>query len=117
MALLQKLSPSQMKAYANLEKAFSIGSIVVVWTETGLGKTTILKEFHRKHRGTLLSMKNYVDDLRAQNPFQMEETLESMLMDAFKNSDLVIMDDIHLIYDVTCGCSFKENYPRAKFVN
>jgi len=114
---MTKLSPSQQEAYSDLLEAFPIGSIFVVWTPDGLGKTTLLEEFHRNHKKSVfLNMKNYIDDLAKTDPFRMEETFEALVMDSLKKADVVILDDLHLLYAVICGCGYGDSYPRAKFI-
>jgi len=113
---MTKLSPAQQKAFDYLMEAQSVGNIFVVWGHDGMGRTTILEEFHRIKGGEFLSMKDYIDELRLQNPLAMDETLEHMLMRSLSRNDLVIMDDLSLIYQVICGCGYGDAYPRSKFV-
>ncbi|HEY9714794.1 MAG TPA: hypothetical protein V6C72_15100, partial [Chroococcales cyanobacterium] len=111
------LSPSQQKEYDRLLKQLPVGSSFIVWTYNGMGKTTLLEELHKNKGGELLSMRDYVDQLRLQDPFKMEETFEQMIMQALGRSDLVILDDLQLLYDVVCGCGYRDTYPRSGFVN
>lgn len=113
---MTKLSPSQQRAYDNLIRAISIGPVVVVWSREGLGRTTVIKEFHRDRGGEFISIKDYIDKLSPRNPIQMEEALEDLLMSALRKADLVIVDDLDLVYNVICGCGFGEAYPRGKYV-
>ncbi|MBC7997476.1 MAG: hypothetical protein IAF58_06020, partial [Leptolyngbya sp.] len=113
---MQELCPAQKTAYEHLLKSVSVGNVCVVWSHVGMGRTTILKELHREKGGELLTLKDYIDDLRMQNPLQMEEALEQMLMRSINRNDLVILDDLSLIYDVICGCGFMSPYPRAKYI-
>jgi transitional endoplasmic reticulum ATPase len=111
------LCPAQQKAYDRLEETLKIGDIFVVWSGPGMGRTTLLEELHAKHGGEFLAMKDYIDELRVRDPLSMEETLEHMLMRSLSRNDFVLMDDLDLIYDVVCGCSYGGSYPRAKFVD
>src|SRR6185437_8493750 len=113
---MKTLSPAQQEAYDILVKALPKGNIFVVWSSEGRGRTTILKEFHKKNGGHWLPMKHYIDELRSKHPLQIEEVFEGMLASAFKTHDIVILDDLDLIYDVVCGCGFQNAYPRAKFI-
>jgi len=110
------LSPTQEKAFIHLTEALPIGKIFVVWSHTGMGRTTILQKLHTDSGGKFLSMKDFIDAIRKENPLAMDEVLEQMLMDALSSNDLVIMDDLDLIYDVICGCGFGSPYPRGKFI-
>lgn len=111
-----KLSPAQQKAFDYLIEAYEIGNILIVWSHAGMGKTTILQELHRLKGGQFLTCKDFIDDIRKQDPLAMDETLEAMLMTALSKSDIVIMDDLDLIYDVISGGGFGSPYPRGKFV-
>src|SRR5688500_17124688 len=113
---MTELSPTQEKAFNYLTEALPIGKIFVVWSHTGMGRTTILQKLHKEHGGKFLSMKDFIDAIRKENPLAMDEVLEQMLMDALSSNDLVVMDDLDLIYDVICGCGFGSPYPRGKFV-
>jgi ATP-dependent 26S proteasome regulatory subunit len=113
---MTKLCPAQQKAFDHLLEALEIGQIFVVWSHDGMGRTTLMEELHRLRGGEFLTMKDYIDDLRVQNPLAMEETLEHMLMRSLSRNDLVIMDDLSLVYQVVCGCGYGDSYPRAKFV-
>lgn len=113
---MTKLSPSQQEAFDHLLEALPIGSVFSLWSGNGMGKTTILQELHRKRGGEFLDMKQVVDAMRDENPFQFEEVFEKILMDAMKRDDLVIVDDLDLLYSVICGCGYLESYPRAKFI-
>jgi len=74
---VKSLSPSQQQAFDALVTAYSKGNIFVVSSNDGRGRTTILKEFQKRHGGYWLPMKDYIDELRGKHPLQMEETLES----------------------------------------
>lgn len=114
---MKKLSPSQKEVYETLETGYPIGSVLVLWGSSGMGKTTILEEFHRKHGGQFINMKQFMEALdKEDNPFKIEEVFERLIMNAYKRSKLVILDDLNLLYDVVCGCSHIESYPRAKLI-
>jgi ABC-type transport system involved in cytochrome c biogenesis ATPase subunit len=51
------LCPSQQVAFDELLEELEIGNIFVVWTPTGKGKTTMLRELQRLRGGAFLSMK------------------------------------------------------------
>src|SRR4051812_26316119 len=62
------LSPKQKSVYEGLKHGLSVGDVFVCWGETGMGKTTILQELHREVGGVLLTMNDFIDAIRAQNP-------------------------------------------------
>src|SRR5690348_3532944 len=97
------LCPAQQKAYAVLQRALTIGSPIIVHGETGQGKTTILNELHRQIGGAFLTMTDFTEAIRKQNPLAMEETFYELLHSTLLKNDIVILDDLHLINDVICG--------------
>lgn len=112
----EALCPAQLESFNRLIETFAVGNIFVVWSNPGMGRSTILAELHSRQGGAFLNTKDYVDALRDENPLAMEEVLDQLLMRAFEQNDLVIMDDLNLVYDVICGCSYGGSYPRAKYV-
>lgn len=113
---MTKLSPAQKLSYDYLLNALALGSFVTVQGKTGRGKTTLLRHLHSEKKSKYLDTREYVERMSSKNPFQMEEVLEEMLRNAMKESDVVIMDDIDMIYDVICGCDHFDFYQRKKFV-
>jgi ATP-dependent 26S proteasome regulatory subunit len=113
---MTKLSPAQQVSYDALEKSLTVGNFVVVRGKSGRGKTTILRKLHAEHDSKFLDTREYLDEISLKDPFQMEEVLEEMLRKAMDESDLIIMDDVDLIYDVICGCGYSDPYQRQKFV-
>ncbi len=112
----EALCPAQRESFERLMETFAIGNVFVVWSHPGMGRTTMLQELHRTHGGEYLGMKEYVNELRIQDPLTMEEVLDHLIMRAFERDDMVIFDDLHLIYDVICGCAYGSAYPRGKYV-
>jgi len=110
------LCPAQKTAFEYLLEALPIGNVFVVWSGTGMGRTTMLESLHAKQGGELLRMKDYVEELRQHDPLAMEEVLDQILVRALKRSDLVMIDDLDLVYDVICGCGYGSAYPRGKYV-
>ncbi len=110
------LSPSQQEAFNHLMEALPIGNLFVVWSAPGMGRTTILNELHRQEGGELLRMKDYIDELRHQDPLSMDEAFEQIIMRSLQRNDLVILDDLDLVYSVVCGCGYGDAYPRPKYI-
>ncbi len=110
------LCPTQQDAFNSLLEALPVGNVFVVWSGAGMGRTTMLQELHRVKGGEFLQMRDYIDELRLQNPLSMEEALDQIVMRSLQRNDLVIMDDLDLVYDVICGCGYNSVYPRSKYV-
>jgi len=113
---MTNLSPAQQASYDALVKSLTVGNFVVVHGRDGRGKTTILRKLHAEQNSKLLDTREYLEEIALKDPFQMEEVLEEMLRKAMDESDLVVMDDIDLIYNVICGCGYGDPYQRKKFV-
>lgn len=109
------LSPTQQAEYNALTHALPVGNIFVVHGETGMGKTTLLEELHRAEGGVLLTMRRFLSAMRGVHPLAMEEAFDQMMREALDSHPLVIMDDLHLLYDVVGGCNLF--YPRKEFLN
>ena len=110
------LSPTQQRGMETLLYGMDIGNLFVVYGNAGMGKTTVLQALQGQTSATFLAMRDFVGLMRGQNPLAMEETFAQMMQDALAGSDVVILDDLHLLYDVVCGCGF-DMYPRSKFLN
>lgn len=110
------LCPSQQEAFNELLEVYPTGNVFVVWSATGKGKTTLVQELHRQKGGAFISMKTYIDELAKNNPFQMEEILERVLMNAMDQNSVIIMDDLHLLNQVMCACGYNDAYPRGKYL-
>ncbi|MFO0928034.1 MAG: ATP-binding protein [Gemmataceae bacterium] len=107
------LCPSQQTLCDGLLAALPHGSLFVVQAGTGLGKTTLLHEVHHRHGGILLSMRDLVDRMRSRHPLALEETFVEWVEQALASTDCVLLDDLHLLRNVTDGCG---TYPRASYL-
>ena len=112
--MTNQLCPAQQQALRVLTHGMSVGSLLVLFGGTGLGKTTVLAELHRAVGGAFLNMKDFVGALRGQHPLAVEETFERLVMDALLAHDHVIVDDLHMLNNVVCGGHF---YPRLGLLN
>src|SRR5258705_9452610 len=109
-----QLCPAQKRAFESLLAGVEIGSILRPWGGTGRGKTTILRELHRKTGGAFINMKDFVEASSAKHPMALEETLYQLIMEALKTNPMVIVDDVHLLDLYSAGCHF---YPRSGYFN
>src|SRR5215469_16795719 len=108
------LCPAQQRAFDSLMAGVQVGSILRVWGGTGRGKSTVLRELHRKLGGALLNMKEFVEASANKHPMALEETLYHLVMDALQANSIVIVDDVHLLDLYSNGCHF---YPRGGYFN
>jgi len=111
--MAMKLCPAQQSAFNGLKYGLPIGNVFVLWGDTGHGKTTVLRELHNFFGGTYLHAKDLMDEMQDRHPLALEEAFGRLVMDALKNHDCVVVDDLHMLTDVVGGCS---NYPRANLL-
>lgn len=110
-----QLCPAQQQAMRELTAAVERGSPSVLWSGPGLGKTTVLQEFQRRKGGTLVTAKELLDAGAERHPLGIEETFFKVLWEALGRSDVVIMDDLHLLANVVAsGCA---GYPRSGYLS
>jgi len=108
------LCPAQKRASDALGTGVGAGSILRLWSGTGRGKTTVLRELHRQAGGAFISMKDFVEVSATRHPLALEETLYHLIMQALKANPMVIVDDVHLLDLYSSGCHF---YPRSGYFN
>jgi ATP-dependent 26S proteasome regulatory subunit len=109
-----KLCAAQQRAFDSLLAGVQLGSILRVWGGTGRGKTTVLRELHKRIGGAFINMKEFVEASATKHPLALEETLYHLIMDALKANPLVLVDDVHLLDLFSAGCHF---YPRSGYFN
>lgn len=112
--MMVKFSPAQQEAFDLLMHVTDVGNVIVLYGNTGLGKSTVLREAHRRLGGAFLNMKDLIEAMRDRNPMSLEETFERLVRDALETNDVVIVDDLHLLNSVTCCSHF---YPRMGLLN
>lgn len=109
-----QLSPAQQQALRELTAAMQRGGPCVLWAGPGLGKTTVLNELRRRSGGTLVTVREMLEAGAERHPLSLEETFFKLVWDALGKSDVVIMDDLHLLGDVVAGgCG---TYPRNGYL-
>src|SRR5262249_15076489 len=111
----EMLCPAQRLAYDGLIATMPVGNVFTVIGDSGMGKTSILREVHRSFGGALLTVKAFVDAMRNQDPFALEETFERFVSDALTANEHVFVDDLHLVVDVVNG--YCGAYPRTGWLN
>src|SRR5581483_5059577 len=75
----------------------------------GMGSTTVLRHVRDALGGAFVGVRQFLGELMRSNPLALEETLLRVLEDAIREHDVVIVDDLHLINDVTNS----GDYPRT----
>src|SRR5262245_26474401 len=108
-----ELCPVQQVAFDTLMRLVPIGNVLVVYGGSGSGKTTMLRKAHQLIQSAFLNMKDFIDAMRDYHPLALEETFEQLLMNALQTNDVVMVDDLHLLYNVVC-CN--GGYPRLRLL-
>jgi ATP-dependent 26S proteasome regulatory subunit len=78
-----------------------LGNVFVLAGNDGVGRTTVLRQLHRDVGGVFLNMKDFTAALRHRDPAALEETFEQIVLQAFDGHDLVLVDDLRLLSNVT----------------
>src|SRR4051812_48973932 len=103
------LCPTQQQLCDHLLSALPQASVLVIEADSGMGKTTLLREIQHRHGGVLLSMKDLIEVMRSRHPLALEEAFHEWVNQALNSSPCVLLDDLDMLRDVVAGCSA---YPR-----
>jgi transitional endoplasmic reticulum ATPase len=109
-----QLCPAQKRAFEAIFAGLDVGTIFRLWGGIGRGKTTVLRELHKRVGGAFLNMRDFVESSATNHPLALEETLYRMVFEALQAHPIVIMDDVHLLDLFSSGCHF---YPRSGYFN
>jgi transitional endoplasmic reticulum ATPase len=108
-----QLIPAQQAAYHVLRSALEAGSLSLLSSPAGRGRTTVLRKLHEETGGGFVTGKDFIETSAARHPLSLEETLYSAVTASLRENDVVYVDDIDLIHDATSSCHF---YPRGKYI-
>jgi hypothetical protein len=114
MAGPEQLSPSQREAYDRLLAALPSGSVFELRAKTGRGRTTVLQALHATLGGAWITLRDFMDLLDKRHPLAMEEVYYERILDALREHDTVIVDDLQVAASVMRGCGF---YLRSGLIN
>jgi transitional endoplasmic reticulum ATPase len=107
------LIPAQESAFRVLKYASSAGSLMLLSSPSGRGRTTVLRKLHAEMGGGFVTGKDFIETSAARHPLSLEETLYSAVIGSLKQNPVVFVDDVDLIHDATSSCHF---YPRGQYV-
>ena len=108
-----QLIPAQESAFRVLKYASNVGSLMLLSSPSGRGRTTVLRKLHAEMGGGFVTGKDFIETSAARHPLSLEETLYSAVIGSLKENQIVFVDDIDLIHDATSSCHF---YPRGQYV-
>jgi transitional endoplasmic reticulum ATPase len=106
----EALTPAQQQAFNGLRYGLTIGNILMLTGDSGMGRTTVLRHLHGVTGGAFVTMKDFFEAMRGQHPFALEETFERFILETLHAHDTVIVDDLDLLSSVVAGCGGA--YPR-----
>lgn len=109
-----QLCPVQQQAFDTLIRQRSLNRIFELYSPSGNGCSTVLQQLHLTMGGTLLQMRDFVNQLQQKHPLALEETFEQMVMAALTQHSVVLIDDLHLFNQIVL-CSHA--YPRSGLLN
>src|SRR4051794_11314076 len=99
--LSAQLSPSPRRGYDEVRRLLPLGHAFGLAGNGGVGRTTVLRQLHRDAGGAFLNMKDFIGALGQRTPAALEETFEQIVLRALETHDLVIVDDLRLLSNVT----------------
>ena len=108
-----KLIPAQEAAHQLLKYASNAGSLSLLSSPPGRGRTTILRKLHEETGGGFITAKNFIETSSERHPLSLEETLYTAVITSLRGNEIVYVDDIDLIHEATSSCHF---YPRGSYV-
>ena len=108
-----QLIPAQEAAHKVLKYAFSAGNLMLLRSQSGRGRTTVLRKLHEETGGGFVSAKDFIETSSARHPLSLEETLYAAVTGALRQNEFVYVDDVDLIHEATSSCHF---YPRGRYV-
>src|SRR5215469_2170126 len=108
-----QLIPAQESAFRWLKYASNAGSLMLLSSPSGRGRTTVLRKLYAEMGGGFVTGKDFIETSAARHPLSLEETLYSAVIGSLKENEIVFVDDIDLIHNATSSCHF---YPRGKYV-
>src|SRR5499425_1706578 len=108
-----QLIPAQESAFRVLKYASNAGSLMLLSSPPGRGRTTVLQKLHAEMGGGFVTGKDFIETSAARHPLSLEETLYSAVIGSLRENQVVFVDDIDLIHDATSSCHF---YPRGQYV-
>jgi transitional endoplasmic reticulum ATPase len=107
------LTPAQQLAADALLEGIARGDVLVLEGGEGRGKTTVLEHLHAAVGGVFLGVHEFMETLAVRDPLAIEEAFLDLIETSLAAHDIVILDDLHLISNVTESC----DYPRCHLLD
>jgi transitional endoplasmic reticulum ATPase len=107
------LTPAQEQLTTDLLESLAAGHVFVLKAAGGMGKTTVLRWLQAKLGAVLVVARQFLTLLKERSPAAIEESFMDVLEGALEESDVVVVDDLHLVTAVVQNF----DYPRANLIN
>jgi transitional endoplasmic reticulum ATPase len=104
------LCPSQQQLLDQIAHALPLSPVVVLYADTGRGKTTLLEHLRQRQGGTILALSDFLEAMRGRHPLALEDAFLDWASAALADTPCLLLDDPHLLVNVTEGCN---HYPRS----
>src|SRR5437870_1279099 len=91
------LSPTQQQTFDSFLASWPLGNIFSLASDTGMGKSTLLRTAHERLGGALLGVRDLVAAMPARHPLALEEAFDQLLRTALTHHQHVFVDDLHLL--------------------
>ncbi len=106
--IVTQLSPTQAIAYQGvLDLATRQEPLIGLTTRSGSGRSTILRNVAAQLEAPLVTLAEVLDKVGGFHPLQLEEGLAQVFLEPLAHSDLVVMDDLHVVADVCNHCFYR----------
>ncbi len=92
-----KLSPAQKTVYSKVLEKLKKSPIVGLYIPTNFGKTTVLKTLTKTLNGEFIRLADIFYQIEKLEVFRVEEAIYQTLKKAFKDKDILVIDDFSTI--------------------
>lgn len=107
-----RLSPTQEQTLQRLLGLWSCSPLFVLWGRSGLGRTTVLKEFEgRVGDCAWFDSRTWLRELKDAHPMKIEESFLSAALGQLQKCKTLIVDDFERLDCVVGRCNY--HYPRT----
>lgn len=113
MITFEQLLPAQRQTLDALQRNVASDHVVELFGRAGAGKTTILHHLHERLGGKLITSRDFIEASVSADPLALDETVYTVLRDALRRYDVVVVDDFNLVARVSCS---SHAYPRQNFL-
>src|SRR5262245_39799553 len=108
------LSPAQQVALDALIDTARPGRLVVLGSEPGMGKTTVIEAARARLGGTMIRAESLQEAAMHHHPLALEDAIYETVRAALAGHEIVFVDDMVYAMAFLYGCNA---YPRGGYLN